>query len=289
MVLLMISTLLSTYFRYPKAFWAGQSAMQRELLETILSRQSDLSPSALARYLLDGVERREKNVSSVLHIANMGSSGSHWLERLLAGASGATVAREIYIPIGLRVLTPLDRLRKPLIEALALLYADCPIEDALQRSLIHSGHTFSVSPEPDRDARFQRVLLVRDPLSIVMSRTFRKERFRARIAPGATDREYLGKNIRIVNRFYSRATRRGVSATVCYEDLVEQPEATVMRLLDTLHWPVEVEKVRATVRSAPPKPKGRNASAEAAPTIPPELRALAIEELSGLRARLGYA
>lgn len=284
----MISTLLSNYFRYPRAFWAGQSVMQRELLETVLARHPGLSPSSLARYLLEGVERRERNVSPVLHIANMGSSGSHWLERLLAGASGAVVAREVYLPIGLRLLTPLPGMRQQLIEAVSLLHADRSVDDALVRPLIHSGHTFSVSPEPDEDGRFQRVLLVRDPLSIVLSRTFRKDRFRARIAPGATDCEYLGRNLRIVSRFYMRALRRGVSATVYYEDLVEQPEATVAQLLDALDWAVDVEKVRTAVGAAPPKPQQRDPSAAPGPEFPPDLRALAIEKLSGLRTRLGY-
>lgn len=280
--------LLSAYFRHPRLFWPGDRSLQRDRLEKVLSAYNEKGSYQIARALTGVARRRAMSHAPVLHIVNMGSSGSHWLEWLVAGATEVNVAREVYLPARLRLLTPVGSLRRKLVETVVLLHGDRPIEESTECPLIHSAHSFSLSPEPGVDNRFQRVFLFRDPLDIVLSRTFRKTWYREWIAPDTSDRDYLFRNIRIVRRLHSRAFGRDASATLHYEDLVADPEQALSRLFETLGWPADSERIRKSVRRKPPKQRSDSAPGGSEDVIPPKLRAEAAEALSGLRQRLGY-
>ena len=111
-------------------------------------------------------------------------------------------------------------------------------DDAASAVFINSAHTkgtrFYKSIEPECKC----ILLVRDPLSIVISRTFGKDGFRQSVAPDLTDTEYFNKNLQIVKRFYERNLASKFDLICKYELFVEKGKDELKKSLLYSTWSI---------------------------------------------------
>jgi hypothetical protein len=91
------------------------------------------------------------------------------------------------------------------------------------------------------------VLLVRDPLEIVLSRTFRKPKWRKRSAPTDTDAEYVNKNIRFVKKFFDSVAQHTPVCVIRYEDVKKDPVEMLSRILQLVDLDVPEQLLRSTI------------------------------------------
>lgn len=279
----MVDHVLRACLRHPAWCWSGDG-LQRDKLVAALSAWRESDETVLSRVLLDRVEERERAGTINLHVLNIGSSGSHWLEALLADAWDSVPVGEVYLPRVLRLLPVASRRR--FLEALLLLHAG-PVDDPTGQPLTHSAHSLSLPAGDDPSGRWRQLWLLRDPLDIVLSRTFRKPAFRARQAV-ADDWRYFRRNLRLVRRFYVRARMRDYAVCVSYEALLSEPAEALARLFDGLGLVVSKDRIAHAVTVHRPRVSTGAARVGAYDDLAPEYRALVDRELGELRAQLGY-
>ncbi|AOH36141.1 hypothetical protein BGP89_07040 [Luteimonas sp. JM171] len=159
--------------------------------------------------------------------------------------------------------------------------------------LINSAHSWS--PHDLAGSRAQPVLLIRDPVDVVMPRTFRKPNLRRHVAPTADDSANFEKNAAMAEKFYRSALRRKPSTIIRYESFLVLPAeelARVLRSIDRSTEPWRLEEIAAQYSRESQRSSGQRLSnVYQGPTtaIPRELLGEASERLARLRADLGYS
>ena len=150
-----------------------------------------------------------------------------------------------------------------------------------EASLSNTAHLPDLAVYTRNDLPSRKVLLIRDPVEIVLSRTLRKPAFRRYLGRETTDdARYLRENIVQVGRFYRKVEPEGYDLVVRYEDLRADPVpvlAAIARRLDTPADPARL--LRAAAR------RRRDTGPEAAPEA---LREMARRALADVRRKFGY-
>ena len=243
-------------------------------------------PEAIERVLALAAARLEQG-GPTLYLNNAGSSGSHWLMDMLREGAGILGRGEIYVPHPFLYgrIEPLARPEKALfLQAVYLAHLLTGAPADRHASLANSAHLTDLAAYTRNDLGARRVLLVRDPVEIVLSRTLRKPAFRAYTGwAEADDASYLRENIRRVRRFYAGAGREDYDLQVRYEDLRRDPVPVlqaIAAIVGAAPDPARLAAVAAARRLVAPR------AAAARPQ--PELRRIAERELADLRRRLGY-
>jgi hypothetical protein len=159
------------------------------------------------------------------HIMSCGSSGCHFFSDLLRGIGKFRPLMEVYYS---------ERLVKELVR---LSSSDCNAGfDAI--NLIH-GTTFDKNAIPVNIGHFRpdvpvgvikkhypqtRIYaLIRSPIDIALSRSFRKEEYRRIVGSDLSDDEYLLKQLRYVRNFYLRLIDQPFDGYIRYESLKDNP------------------------------------------------------------------
>lgn len=206
------------YLLNPEAEWGDGDNRQVLKLHRLLESIDEDRERAVDRVISKAGDRMEKKPKAIL-VPNSGSSGSHWLAGMLAGIPGVTNCGEVYFPPGM-----LDRIsewdeysRASLVDAIHLGHSRNLETLGGTSLLLNSAHTWRLADALGAMAKV--VLLIRDPVEVVMSRTLRKPKYREAVAPNSTDSEYLERNISFVKRFYLHAVRRQWDCVVRYEEL----------------------------------------------------------------------
>ena len=197
----------TAYLRRPRDFWP-EGRRQPEILE-----ERRVEPESIIRL----AETRRAVRPSTVFIVNCGSSGSHWFEFLMTASSRIAPCGEVYLP-RLDVDDPAS-----MWDAVHLAHADAPTVDSI---LVNSAHQWRPSNE---SSPARTLLLVRDPVDIALSRTFRKPELREQSHADTSDDDYLDLNCDVVARFFTTAAarRRPPDEVVRYEDLRADPVAVV--------------------------------------------------------------
>ncbi len=233
-----------------------------------------------------------------IYLPNAGSSGSHWLETMLARAAGVHACGEIYPP-------------KPLVEqlkgmsgadagfflnAVYIAHAGKVGPQRLSGPCVNSAHVTNVGTIARLTPGAKKVLLIRHPADVAVSRTLRKPAHRADVAPEMDDAAYLEHNCAMVERFHAALQADQFDAVVRYENLVARPvEALTERCvgLDSTAESVQFaaeSSSRDAVQSA--RAEGSNVPTNlyrGEPRNDPVLEARARARLAPLSRRLGYA
>lgn len=244
-------------------------------------------PAAIERILALAAERLEEG-GPTLYLNNTGSSGSHWLMAMLREGAGILGQGEIYVPLPFLYgrIEPLVRPEKALfLQAVYLARLLTGTPGDRRASLANTAHLPDLAAYTRNDLRARRVLLVRDPVEIVLSRTLRKPQFRA--ASGwteADDVRYLRENIRRVRRFLAAAGREDYDLRVRYEDLHRDPVPVLQAIAGLVGATPDPARPAGVAQAR--RLSAARATAAARPH--PELRRVAERELAELRRRLGY-
>jgi hypothetical protein len=158
----------------------------------------------------------------------------------------------------------------------------------------NTAHLLDLGPYVRNDIASLRILLVRDPVDIVLSRTLRKPEYRAWLGKAtADDVDYLQDNIRVVGRFYEAVRPEGYDLTCRYEDMVADPFPVLERICGLLGTKVDAAALRVVAdrgkrKDAPDQDLSEERRARYADRID-DFRQTAATALAGTRAQLGYA
>lgn len=200
---------------------------------------SGLTRSGVIDQIIAVAERRQSRPSDTIFLISCGSSGSHWLEAMLADFPRYVACGEVYLPRDLMKATngweQADR--TAFLDCVHLAHVPMDKESLVDVRLINSAHLSGWILSRINGAPQRRVLLLRNPVDIVISRTYRKDDYRKFSGPGADDEQYLAKNIEFVNTFYRTAHERGAEIVLTYEQLRQQGPATMERLMQGLGDP----------------------------------------------------
>ena len=266
----------------------ARSAAKLDRAFARIERDLGLPRAAAIERVLGLAAARVEARLPTLYLNNPGGSGSHWVMGMLGAGTGLLGEGEIYVPRPfLRGrIEPLALPERALFlqaAGLAHLLSGTGADGAAP--LANSAHLPDLAAHARCEIAPRRVLLVRDPVEVVLSRTLRKPGFRRLLGrEDASDARYLSENIRHVRRFHDRAARQGHDLVVRYEDLRRDPVpglAAIAGLLGLAADPARLAAAAAEARLSRRR--------EAAAALPhPELRRTAEQALAPLRRRLGY-
>lgn len=291
--------LLERYVRTPHAAWPQDRPLQADKLVQCAARRADALGLTQAHSIGSTIEssaRRREAGHPTLFLVNCGSSGSHWIEAMLSALPGIRACGEVYLPPALSPeLESLEqRDRACFLDALHQFHVEdhaTPVGDT--DVLINSAHSWG--PSDLMGGRLAPVLLVRDPIDVVMSRTFRKPKLRRHVTPEATDLQYLEQNIAMVAKFYGSALRRNPQHLIRYEDAIVDPSRTLAQLTGLLGLspsPAALQDISARFSARGQKTSShRLSNVYHGPRmdVPEAMCDKASAELEAIRKRLGYA
>lgn len=227
------------YALAPERVWPQERITQSQKLErrrAELAERLGASKEAAVDWVLAAAASRAAARPATIFLTNCGSSGSHWLEAMMADTPGIAPCGEVYLPKELS--RELDGWHSPdrsaFLDCVHLLHADDDPAKVANACLVNSAHMSGLRMARMMDSPKWVVLLVRDPVDIVISRTFRKQDYRDFVRPSASDAEYLRTNIEFVDKFFRTMATEAVDATVRYEDLRRDAPATLGMLLTRL-------------------------------------------------------
>lgn len=290
------------YLAQPEPFWEGAPDRQVRKLQGMLrsaTRSVGRSLEDVIEEILAIARLRTHHAPAPIYLPNIGSSGSHWLEAMLARATGAHACGEVYFPKALLESLPAGTNAQFFMHAVLALHTGGCEPQLVSGRFINSAHISRVSRVADRTPGSLRVLLVRHPMDVVMSRTLRKPEYRQDVAPDLDDKEYLERNCKVVERFYLESAKERYDATVRYEDLLADPVGAMTELIDRLGMTTTTEALTHAIQSTSPEAvKGAAERGERKATnlfigqsapVSPQLRQLARKRLSDCCKQLGYS
>ncbi len=283
------------YAADPFSGWPEDRPLQARKLVESLGRYAaarSMQPDAAINGAIVSASERSVRPAPTLFLINCGSSGSHWVEAMVAALGGVYACGEVYLPPGIDLGGLETQERVAFIDALHQLHMEHPAAVDPSDILINSAHSWG--PHDAMGASAAAVLLVRDPIDVVASRTFRKPRLRRYLTPDASDSEYLDRNIAYVDKFYRSALRRKPAHVIRYEDFTSQPVETLGRLATLLSRKPDQERLDEIVRTysaAGQQDSGRRLSnVFQGPRVStdPDLRQTLTTRLARIRSDLGY-
>lgn len=244
---------LEDYFLNTEAYWPAShqrnaSKLQRFIAKGCGSKNSSVVKSYV-RDILAIAKVRQKFFPKHVYIVNSGSSGSHWLEAMLGFLPEFYNGGEIYLPK--QIMGALAKKNNTdasiFIDALYLTHCGGIYSDSLVASLSNSAHLADHKKISEFSLNKKIILLLRNPVDVAMSRTFRKEEYKKDVAPKASDLDYLERNCLYLERFYGSLDIKSFDAVLKYEDLRKKPYEEMRQLVDILGLKPSSDAIRKAV------------------------------------------
>lgn len=286
------SELFARYAADPSAAWGADQPLQARKLRERLAEKAGAGARDATGIVADIVANaRLRSAPPALFLVNCGSSGSHWIEAMLARTNGIHACGEVYVAPSLHEpLAALDaHARACFMDALHQLHAEDPRRPIHAGDmLINSAHSWKPHDLAGDSAR--AVLLVRDPLDVVLSRTFRKPRLRRHVALDASDEQYLARNRDYVVRFMASALRRRPAHVIRYEDAREDPARVLAEVMVAAGRPFDAATAAVPADAGAGDRAGARGNLYRGPDaeLPDGLVDRLAAELAPLRERMGY-
>ena len=271
------------YLADPWREWPEGRKHQADKLR-VRSRQDARTVISLAR-------RRFRYQPTTLFVINCGSSGSHWLTAMLGVLPNVVDCGEVYLPPGL--LAEMDswsvRERSYMVDSIHLAHSP-RLDPAVERAvLINSAHGSGWRIAQAHGAPVKRILLIRDPLQIVLSRTLRKPDHKKIVARDFSDEAFLETNIEFVRSFFDRAAANPCDLCVRYEDMRADPRAVLESVCVMVGLDVSDADLSGAVVAHGVDSATTNIYQGPREEVPWHLMDRASEVLHPLRESLGYA
>lgn len=291
------ATHFAGYVADPFAAWPPERPLQARKLSDCAARLAaaqGVDRDELVARLVAAAERRcASGPAPTLFLVNCGSSGSHWIEAMLASLPGFHACGEVYVPADPAFDDTSGQPWTGFLDALHQLHREDPARTVSDDDvLVNSAHSWK---PVDLAGGAPCALLVRDPVDVVLSRTLRKPKLRRHVSPAADDLAYLEQNLAMVGKFYRSALRRAPATVLRYEEVLARPEEQLARLLLLVGRKALPEQLEAAAARHSIAAQG-GAGARTTNLYqgerrghPAELRDVAMERLSSLRSDLGYA
>lgn len=241
------------YLLSPEPYWPATH--QRNAIKLQRFIRAGAKSDSLRGFIQDIVDLariRARFKPMHLYIVNMGSSGSHWIESMLGLLPGFYNGGEIYLPKAMRAhLEAVSAFDAAIsLDAIYLAHVGGIREDFLTAKLSNSAHLAKHEVISSYSTMKRVVLLLRNPVDVAMSRTFRKDEYRQDVAPNSKDEEYLEMNCAFVERFIQSVDMKGFDLVVKYEDFESLPAKNLSSLAELVGIKCEKETLRRAVQAA---------------------------------------
>jgi hypothetical protein len=250
------------------------------------SVRSDIVSDILAK-----ADKRSVDRPITVFITNPGSCGSHWLQAVLTHQFKMSGCGEAYVsaPVMQFLSEKSGVSRSYLLDCLHLAHSYDGANTPLDSALINTAHATGWAISAKMSAPKLRIVLIRDPISTVISRTFRKPSHRNEYFSGYNDDEYLAINIEYVNKFYRNFKPENYDLIIRFEDLQDRMADVLSKLAPYLVDYRRAVTIEETVAHFQHVEGGQTKKFTGhAPSVPESLRDRATLELCDLRRTLGY-
>ena len=207
-----------------KFLYYGAGGKERKAVESYIESIKELA------------KLRERFSSKHVYLINTGSAGSHWIEAMLSLLPEFYNGGEVYFPQVVKnylsEIDPSDANR--FLDAVYLIHTGGIYKNSLCAMLSNSAHLADHEQLSRFSLNKKTVLLVRNPVDVVVSRTFRKDEYKKDIAPALDDKEYLERNCEYVEKFYKKIKNYSFDEVIRYEDFVSSPIKSLRSLADAI-------------------------------------------------------
>lgn len=289
--------LCERYLNHPEELCRKRQLIKLNKKFESLKKKYSYSKEELFHELIRLAKLRTITNPTNVFLVNAGSSGSHWVEAMLNEINEIICLNEVYFSTELRnEIKKLDDHGKQMVMNLVHLCHSPILSDETASSVfVNSAHTKGTRFYRSIDSECICILLIRDPLNITISRTFRKKKFKQSIAPQQNDIEYFNKNLNIVKRWYERNMTAEFDLKCKYESFVENGKNELYRILNLLNIESADNHLDEIVKShnrgnilANLKKNKANLYTGGITPIQEELENLGIEKLRQIRNEFGY-
>ena len=247
------SVLFTKYIEHPELYWKIPSHRQIiKLNNRILKIKETYQLNTLdiiTRVCSLVISRTSKRGKTIL-ISNIGSSGSHWLQAMISEIDGFYGIGEVYIPPSL-----IDELsffsresQRKIFDAINVIHTGTLSKSLITCSVINTAHNANQHRWTYLDNSIFRILLVRNPIDICESRTFRKTEYRNYLHSSISDDEYLIENINKINKFFKEALNSKFDIIIKYESLLSDSVSIIQKILQALGKQVDELLVEEIVK-----------------------------------------
>ncbi|MBT2801110.1 sulfotransferase domain-containing protein [Halomonas sp. ISL-56] len=215
--------MLAKYIGNPEVFWPLSHQRNALKIKRALDKCGYGSDKDYVWKIKDFVKFRSDFYARHLYIVNTGSAGSHWIEAMLGLLPGFYNGGEIYFPKEIKkYLSGLSsKEANEFLDAIYVIHSGGIHKDSLTATISNSANLANHRQISDFSLNKKVVLLLRDPVDVVISRTFRKNEYKKDIAPSLDDNEYLERNCKYVENFYNQLDLSSFDAVIRYEDFLE--------------------------------------------------------------------
>lgn len=289
-----IKTILATLVESPEYYWEGNSR-QMEKLKKRVSKAIEklvLTPDELVDEVIMLSELRLKAKAKTIFLSNIGSSGSHLFQACIARAWPSIPLGEIYLPNKLiEDVELLSKNEKNLVCEAYLLLHDYTYSERYNTTavIINTLHHPKLSKFRLWSANYRSALILRNPVDVVISRTFRKGDYKSYLGKdGCSDQEYLSVNILKVDDFLRNASEFDYSVTMKFEDLLKASDDVIDSFQNLTEFPIQKENLREAVASAVADGSTTNKFSGEVKKVPDELVSEVRYQLDWCCERYGY-
>lgn len=221
-----LEILLNDFLENLDFYWNNN---QRQIKKTfnrvsVIKKQYGWANKDLVFYSLSVADYRILNGLPTIYVSSFGSSGSHLLQNVFVEIKRSIPLGEVYIAPGLvqkvQSLSDDDKLR--FMESYHLIHCGQANNFFCNGPIINTVHKANLQYFSDWTSKYKSCFLLRNPIDLVISRTFRKGEYRGYLHPeGISDKAYLEENIRKTKRFYNSAFKFPYDERVKFEDMIE--------------------------------------------------------------------
>lgn len=217
--------LLLDFLLRPEHYWGGnlrQLKKTKSRFEEIKSFYGWATPG-LVDFITSISIERVFNKTETMYLPSFGSSGSHLLQHVLHKSYGMISLGEIYLPPRLSLILNEDLnsdQKNIFIESFHLIHGH-PKNIFLNKEIVNTAHYPDLNSYKYLTRNFRKGLILRSPIDVVISRTFRKAEYREYLGKSeVSDFDYLKENVDRAKKFYALALKYNFDKYFFYEDLI---------------------------------------------------------------------
>jgi hypothetical protein len=288
-----IKDIVETAVSSPEILWGDNKRQSMKLKKriSILSEVYALGKGAITELVLGIAAARIANSSQTIYFPNIGSSGSHLIQEAVNRSWYTIPLGEVYIPP--KVVTVIKKIEKKeqqlFMESWHLLHGmDCSQLFNLDAIVVNTVHNANLGRFSDWTANFDACLIIRNPFSLVISRTFRKDEYRNYIAAGDDDFDYLKKNIKLVQKFYGEATNNRYKNEVAFEDFFDNPGKVSEVVKAMIRRPTDLQDFQKSLMLSISDGGSTNQFSGVPREISVKYKSFAINKMRDLAFTMGY-
>jgi hypothetical protein len=167
---------------------------------------------------------------------------------MLKSGAGLMGTGEMYVPLEFltgTVAACATEHRPVFLQSVYLAHLMTGAATDVEDHISNTAHVADLSPYAQNDIHCLKILLIRNPADVAISRTLRKTEYRSYLRrTEVSDQAYLRENIRKVDLFYRTVSRDNYDLVCRYEDLVADPVPILEAVGALLGLPLDREMLR---------------------------------------------